>query len=51
MLMAVYFFNLHNDIISVDEEGSEFPDLASALAKARADAVFEASQSVEITRI
>ena len=36
--MPRYFFNLYDDIVAIDEEGSELPDLAAARAKAVASA-------------
>jgi hypothetical protein len=30
--MPLYFFHLYNDIISMDEEGTDFPDLDAAHA-------------------
>lgn len=36
--MGLYFFNLYDDGIALDEEGSELPDLAAAKARAFASA-------------
>lgn len=36
--MGRYFFNLYDDGIAIDEEGSELPDLAAAKARAFASA-------------
>lgn len=44
--MPRYFFNLYNDITAIDEEGSEWPDDASALAGALTNAREMASVSV-----
>jgi len=29
--MPIYFFNLHNDVEAVDNEGMDFPDASAAL--------------------
>jgi hypothetical protein len=44
--MPRFFFHLHNDVNTFDEEGSEFPDLASAREHARAEALHMAAASV-----
>jgi hypothetical protein len=41
-----YFFHLHNDVESMDEEGIEFPDAASAIEHARDEARTMAAESV-----
>jgi hypothetical protein len=44
--MARYFFHLHNDADTLDEDGSEFPDDAAAIAHGRTEALAMASASV-----
>jgi hypothetical protein len=41
--MARYFFDLHNSMASLDEEGVELPDLNAALARA----LFEARAMIQ----
>ena len=36
--MPRYFFNLYDDIVAIDEEGSELPDVSAARARAIASA-------------
>ena len=44
--MPRYFFHLYDDVVSVDEEGSELPDVAAARRKALQNARAIASQEV-----
>jgi hypothetical protein len=44
--MPRFFFHLHNDVDTSDEEGKEFPDLASAQKHARGEAVHMAAASI-----
>ncbi len=44
--MPRYFFHLHNDVDSHDEEGRELPDLAAARCAAAEDARHMAAESV-----
>jgi hypothetical protein len=44
--MPRYFFHLHNDVDATDEEGKEFPDLASARKHAQGEAVHMAAASI-----
>ena len=45
--MPRYFFHLHNDIDSLDEEGVELPGLEAARAMARRSVQFAAAESVK----
>lgn len=44
--MPRFFFNLHNDVDSLDDEGREFPDLTAATRAAQQDAREMAAESV-----
>jgi hypothetical protein len=44
--MPRFFFHLHNDVDTSDEEGTELPDLASAREHARREAVHMAAASI-----
>jgi hypothetical protein len=41
-----YFFHLHNDVDTLDDEGREFPDLESVRRAAQSDARQMAAESV-----
>jgi hypothetical protein len=41
-----YFFDLHNDTETRDQEGAELPDMESAIAHARLEAKCMAAESV-----
>jgi hypothetical protein len=43
-----FYFHLHNDIQTTDEEGRELPDIDAALAEAREDARTMAAESVRL---
>jgi hypothetical protein len=45
--MPRYFFNLYNDLTSIDEEGTELPDLSAAEARGRSNARIMAAESVK----
>jgi hypothetical protein len=47
--MPRYFFHLHNDEDTLDEEGRELPDIDAARREARADARHMAAESVSST--
>jgi hypothetical protein len=49
--MPRYFFNVYNDETSLDEEGSDFPDLAAARAHAIAGARSLMSDTLKEGRI
>ncbi len=44
--MPRYFFHLYDDMVSIDEEGSELPDVAAARQKALQNARAIACQEV-----
>lgn len=44
--MPRYYFNLHNDVDSLDDEGRDLPDLASARRAAAEDARHMAAESL-----
>lgn len=37
--MTRFFFHVHDEIVAIDEEGSELPGLEAAIAQARAGAI------------
>jgi hypothetical protein len=44
--MSRFFFHLHDDVDTSDEEGTELPDLTSARKHAQAEAVHMAAASI-----
>lgn len=46
--MPRFFFHLHNDVDSFDEEGRELPDIAAAREAAMLDARAMAAESVRL---
>jgi hypothetical protein len=49
--MPRYFFNLYNDVTSMDDEGEEFPDLVAARAHGVSAARVMAAESVRNGKI
>lgn len=45
--MPRYFFHIHNDVDTLDDEGSLLPDASAARAKAKKEARYLASVSVK----
>jgi hypothetical protein len=46
--MPRYFFDLLDEIVAIDDEGADLPDLESALARAREEVRILAGESVII---
>jgi hypothetical protein len=44
--MPRYYFHLHDDLVTEDEDGTVFPDDAAALAKAHEEARYLAAESI-----
>jgi hypothetical protein len=51
MAVPRFFFHLHNDLDTCDEEGRDLPDLAAARSAAEEDARHMAAESVREGRL